>query len=494
MIRESLEHAVNGACCNVIQADCLQEMTAWPASSIDAIVTDPPYGLNFMGKAWDHGVPGVPYWQEALRVAKPGAYLAAFGGTRTSHRLACAIEDAGWEIRDTLSWMYGQGFPKSLDVSKAIDKAGAADGEALQRFRAAITHAREAKGLSRSEVSTAVVGSASGAVWNWETGLRVPTGEHWNQMVRVLDLSADFTGLRDAAEREIIAARRGNTKTFDVGADEVVGPRPPVTAPATDAAKQWVGYGTALKPAWEPIILARKPLIGTVAANVLAHGTGGINIDGCRVGTESVSTHSRGTNGAFPKRPGETSPEESGRVSDQREGLQVGVARSGRWPANVILGCACETEHEPDCAVRLLDEQTVGVLHNAGSATKSTPGNQGHGAFSASAYGHSGRSGRIGDSGTSASRFFYCAKASRSERTHGGLVENVHPTVKPVSLMRWLVRLITPPEGIVLDLFCGSGSTLVSAVQEGFDCVGIEIEGASAATALARCRSICQEV
>lgn len=476
----------------VVLGDCLEVMKDLPDNCVDVVLTDPPYGLGFMGKAWDHGVPGVPYWQEALRVAKPGAYLAAFGGTRTSHRLACAIEDAGWEIRDTLAWMYGQGFPKSLDVSKAIDKAGAADGEALLRFRAAITHAREAKGMSRAEVSTAVVGSASGAVWNWETGLRVPTGEHWNQMVRVLDLSADFTGLRDAAEREIIAARRGNTKTFDVGADEVVGPRPPVTSPTTNAAKQWAGWGTALKPAYEPIILARKPLVGTVAANVLAHGTGGINIDACRIET------SENLNGGAYAQKGTERHDGAENWRYKREGGAGDFQQpTGRWPANVILGCACEAEHEPDCAVALLDAQTgmltSGKASAGGHRRKESLDATGGAALGGNADGslraNENAGTLFGDSG-GASRFFYCAKASRAERTHGGTVDNKHPTVKPVSLMRWLVRLLTPPGGSILDQFCGSGTTLVATDLEGFDYLGIEQDPESHKTACERLANV----
>jgi len=189
---------------DIHHGDCREVMATLDAESVDAIVSDPPYGLSFMGKGWDHGVPGVEFWAEALRVAKPGAHLLAFGGTRTYHRLACAIEDAGWEIRDCVMWVYGSGFPKSHDVSKAIDKAAGAEREVI--------------------------------------GPPTPGGQ-------------------------------GNGNAY--GAIT----RPPATAPAT----AWQGWGTALKPAWEPIIVARKPLVGTVAENVLTHGTGAINVDGCRV-------------------------------------------------------------------------------------------------------------------------------------------------------------------------------------------------------------------
>ena len=318
----------------VHHGDCRDVMATMDASSVDAIVTDPPYGLAFMGKDWDHGVPGVEFWTEALRVAKPGAHLLAFGGTRTYHRLACAIEDAGWEIRDCVMWVYGSGFPKSHDVSKAIDKAAGAERE--------------------------VVGSYKGA-----------------------------SNIGTGSTNSYITTERG--KATDVS----------VTAPATDAARQWFGWGTALKPAWEPIIVARKPLCGTVAENVLTHGTGALNIDGCRAGA--------------------------------------------RWPANVI--------HD-------------GIMHEHG-------------------------------------RYFYCAKASKADRDEGceglpvrqtvgggGLnnpvsgaygsekapARNHHPTVKPTELMRNLVRLVTPPGGVVLDPFCGSGSTGRGAILEGMSFIGIDLD------------------
>jgi hypothetical protein len=195
------------------EGDCRKAMCEMQPESVDAIVTDPPYGLSFMGKGWDHGVPGVEFWTEAMRVAKPGAHLLAFGGTRTYHRLACAIEDAGWEIRDCVMWVYGSGFPKSHDVSKAIDKAAGAEREVVGQY-------------------------------------------------------ASFRPNEHADTKY-----NGNLHTSGN-----------ITAPATNAARQWSGWGTALKPAWEPIIVARKPLVGTVAANVMQHGVGGINVDGCQGG------------------------------------------------------------------------------------------------------------------------------------------------------------------------------------------------------------------
>ncbi len=327
-------------------------------NSVDAIVTDPPYGLSFMGKRWDYDVPSVELWAECLRVLKPGGHLLAFAGTRTQHRMAVRIEDAGFEIRDMIAWVYGSGFPKSLDVSKAIDKAAGAERECTR----------------------AGVVKRDGYGEDWDTG----SSHH----------------------------------------------RPRFDAPATDAAKQWDGWGTGLKPSLEPTTLARKPLAErTVAANVLEWGTGGVNVDGCRVGRPDASV---------------------------------------RFPANLI--------HDgSDEVVRLFPVQPSGK--NDGKMV-------------------------------SAARFFYCAKASRSEREAGleeleakrkvfngqsghsagmapGSVEdkftttpsaNFHPTVKPIALMRYLCRLVTPPDGIVLDPFTGSGTTGCAAMLEGFQFIGIERE------------------
>jgi DNA modification methylase len=300
----------------LIHGDCLQEMATLPAESVDSIVTDPPYGLAFMGKNWDRGVPGEAFWREARRVAKPGAHLLAFGGSRTYHRLACAIEDAGWEIRDCIMWVYGSGFPKSHNL----------------------------------------------------------TGD-------------------------------------------------------------WQGWGTALKPAYEPIIVARKPLVGTVAANVQQYGTGAINVDGCRVGSAVGDEPLRWEHGRG-----------MGFHGAKNRGPCQSLTSSGRWPANFI---------------------------------------------------HDGSEEVVQGLGESA-RFFYTAKASKRDRDEGcegfekvegkrtqaggdhtrgrpiPLNRNYHPTVKPTDLMRYLCRLVTPPRGIVLDPFMGSGSTGKGATLEGFDFIGIE--------------------
>lgn len=395
----------------LLHGDCLEQLKALPDNSVDSVVTDPPYGLSFMGKAWDYDVPKVEVWREVLRVLKPGGHLLSFFGTRTYHRGAVAIEDAGFEIRDQLQWVYGSGFPKSLDVSKAIDKAA-------------------------------------------------------------------------GAEREVIGDNPNNRDRSKHTYNSVdnVGSEAKITAPATPEAKQWQGWGTALKPANEPIVLARKPLEGTVAANVLKHGCGGINVDRCRIG-ETVETWPKSRSYA----PGQLQP--GGKGVKQ----ETGAIPSGRFPSNLLLD---------EVAAEMLDAQ-VGFLHGAGN--KKTGDN-----FKAdgSMFGIGTNNGptKLYDRGGSASRFFYVAKASKGERNaglegmpevekrsaggttssgkptmegrdrFGCMTQNHHPTVKPIRLMTYLVRLVTPPGGVCLDPFMGSGTTGVACAKEGFDFIGIERE------------------
>ena len=371
----------------LLQGDCAEQMRTLADNSIDAIVTDPPYALvgtsgtgGFMGAKWDSELPTVEMWKEALRVAKPGAHLLAFGGTRTYHRLACAIEDAGWEVRDCIMWVYGSGFPKSMDVSKAIDKM----------------------------------------------------------------LGAERT--------EVIGSRHRNVKPYDDGngwnANNTTGDYQ-YMAPATPEASAWQGFGTQLKPAVEPIVVARKPLDGTVAANVLKYGTGAINIDGCRVPTEETWTH-----GATKAKPAAEYDGGWKRVEQQSNSL-------GRFPANLV--------HDGSDEVLALFPESKGALAPVYGKQK---GQQSH-TGDRGIYGHYEQRDTPmyprNDSG-SAARFFYCAKASRSERGEG----NDHCTVKPLALMRYLVRLVTRKGGIVLDPFMGSGTTGVAAIQEGMNFVGIE--------------------
>lgn len=390
--------------------NCLEVMKGMPDNSLDSIVTDPPYGLSFMGKKWDYDVPSVEIWAECLRILKPGGHLLSFAGTRTQHRMAVNIEDAGFEIRDMVSFLY-----------------------------------------DTNETAQVLIESLS------------------PDQLKLLDATFGRDGMLAWAYGS------GFPKSHNL-----------------DGEMQ--GWGTALKPALEPITVARKPFKGTIAANVMKHGTGAINIDKCRVGSEVVSTHSRGTNGAFPKRPGETSAEESGRKKDQRDGLDHSE-RIGRWPANLI--------HDGSDDVMAAFPEAKG---QQGALTGNEPsGKTGY----ANCYGKMDRrhkaTPRIEDS-KNAARFFYCAKASRKDRNeglqdpgpqfqHGATLRkvenadtkgNTHPTVKPTELMAYLCRLVTPPGGVVLDPFMGSGSTGKAAMREGFQFIGIEMDPEYLAIAEAR--------
>jgi site-specific DNA-methyltransferase (adenine-specific) len=468
------------------------------ANSIDAVICDPPYGLEFMGKEWDapwkygmsgHGfsdggnrnvAPGfnssrnpmcrkchkhkrgsvrhipcscpepdfddlehrlgdmgrLQSWHyawavEALRVAKPGCHLLAFGGTRTFHRLVCAIEDAGWEIRDRLGWLYGSGFPKSESVSLAIDKK--ACREELE--------AKLGRKPTKDEFKAA-----------------------WSEYRQVV---GDFPNDRPNSHGK---------NAIPVGSAGL-GHGTKMTAPATDSAREWQGWGTALKPAWEPVIMARKPLEGTVAANVLKWGTGAINVDGCRVAYQGdYRKPTRADGGVL-----------SGGIygaGDRKVFDNAAAEAKGRWPANLI--------HDgSDEVLELFPQSSVTGKRSATSRAnpvKGTPFFNGeHQVMCGSEYTDSG----------SAARFFYCAKSSRKEREMGmdghpdgppmrwnkagkwtddtTPAKNHHPTVKPLALMRYLCRLVTPPGGLILDPFMGSGSTLIAAGQEGFRAVGIEV-------------------
>lgn len=370
--------------------DCLDVLATLPDASVDAVVTDPPYALGFMSKEWDRHTPGnfqnwCEQWAaECLRVLKPGGHMVAFGGTRTFHRLTAGIEDAGFEVRDVLSWLYGSGFPKSMDVGKAIDKAAGAE----------------------------------------------------RPVVGVNPRAAQQTPKADATS---LGAFKGTPRDL--------------TGAATPEAAQWEGWGTALKPAWEPIVLARKPLVGTVAGNVLAHGTGALNIDASRVGDGSESR----------ERVGEASQEsrytDAGGTNFAAKPGVRGGSPAGRWPANLVL--------DPEAA-EALDQQS-GTLTSGRMAAGTQRGTR-QGAALGMMPAATGAE-TYGDSG-GASRFFYVAKAGKKERP---VVDGVaHPTVKPLALMEWLIRMVTPPGGVVLDPFAGSGTTLEAAQYTGNRAVGIE--------------------
>ena len=384
----------------ILVGDCRESMRTLPDASVDAVVCDPPYELGFMGKGWDAS--GIAYdvdvWRQALRVLKPGGHLLAFSGSRTYHRMTCAIEDAGFEIRDQIMWVYGSGFPKSHDVSKAIDKAAGAERE--------------------------VVGT--------------------REQAPKFNTEATGSGANTGYNRRI---EEGAPATFNI------------TAPATDDVRRWSGWGTALKPAHEPICLARKPLVGTVAANVLRHGTGAINVDGCRVG-DTVDTWPATRSYA----PGQMQPGGSGSTQS------TGVAPSGRWPANFI--------HDGS------DEATDGLRDAARF-------------FYTPKAGRDDREEALGDLKRKTPPAVECQgdydkKGLNSPRAGAGRTAkdlvNVHPTVKPTELMRYLVRMVTPPGGTVLDPFTGSGSTGRAAMLEGTRFIGCELSPEYAEIALARIR------
>jgi DNA modification methylase len=395
--------------------DCLEVLRTMADCSIDAVVTDPPYGLAFMGKRWDYDVPSVEIWAECLRVLKPGGHLLAFAGTRTQHRMACRIEDAGFEIRDMIAWVYGSGFPKSLDVSKAIDKCNGQPNR-LHKFTAWM----RTTGLTARQLDQITDTNMGGNYLTAGSQPAIPTAALWD-LVRPhcgeVPAWVDELVQRIEAEREVVGQKTAGIANPDDRDRHTIGGSAAVvvdiTAPATPEAQQWAGWGTALKPALEPITMARKPLTGTVAANVLEHGTGALNVDGCRVKT---------TPGDYDH-PGDLTRRPMARHSyaAAAEGaMKVAQAPpnpSGRWPANLIH----DGSDEPN--------ELLG----------------------------------------SAARFFYTAKASSRERQ--GVA---HPTVKPLDLMAYLCRLVTPPGGIVLDPFMGSGTTIKAAVSEGFNAIGIE--------------------
>jgi DNA modification methylase len=413
----------------LINNDCIEAMKAMPDNSVDSIVTDPPYELGFMGKSWDaSGIAfNVDVWREALRVLKPGGHLIAFSGSRTYHRMAVAIEDAGFEIRDQIMWVYGSGFPKSLNISKSIE----------------------------AKITT---GSANKTAFKNLKGEQIERG-NWGIAKQQFDHGQRDTNYDETA---------GETRLGNLEA-------------TTPEAIQWQGWGTALKPAHEPMVLARKPLIGTVAANVLTYGVGGLNIDGSRVGNKGDSEQKQGAYSGSEIA-----------VAGQREGGKIYPENLGRFPANFIHDGSDEVVALfPTSTSKQNLESDNRTVFNAGDSLQlgkagiHTPENS------------------YADSG-SAARFFYCAKASKRDRNEGldgfekkitndntppgtrgsnppragagrgGATANHHPTVKPTDLMRYLCRLVTPPAGIVLDPFMGSGSTGKAAMLEGFDFIGIE--------------------
>ena len=461
--------------------DCLELMKNIPDGSIDAVVTDPPYGLSFMGKKWDYDVPSVEIWKECLRVLKPGGYLLAFAGTRTQHRMAVRIEDAGFEIRDMIAWIYGSGFPKSLNIGKAVDKTG---GQSLSWFIDYVLKVADEKGISRKELTMLFPsknGNPTGWLWNKQKTQGV-TLEQYHKIKEFLQLPfADIT----ECEREVVGRGKagltaGTIANFSGGKEFDL----------TKGTSEWEGWGTALKPALEPITVARKPLSEkTVALNCLKWGVGGINIDGCRVEAKNGDRFGGG---------GLNSPV-NGFMGNTENTYKKGTgfrddSANGRFPANLI--------HDGS-------DEVVGLFPQS----KSTGGRAGHtaaysGGYKQEFYGDADPG--YNDNG-SAARFFYCAKASKSERNRGceeledkapayeshranyanthGIetpfagtgrsgknFKNNHPTVKPVALMEYLVKLVSREGAVVLDPFAGSGSTGIACQNLNRDFILIERE------------------
>ena len=387
--------------------NCLDTLKTYPDNSIDSIVTDPPYGISFMSKKWDYDVPSVEIWQECLRVLKPGGYLLSFASTRTQHRMAINIEDAGFEIREIIFWNFSSGFPKSHNVSCAIDKS--------------FGHPNR--------------------------GRAIPTASTYQ--------ASDVDKENKLTSNEVAPYE-----------------------PITDEAKAWQGWGTALKPACEPITMARKPLEGTVSHNVLKWGTGAINIDATRVGTEAV-TINRFVDGAKPFGNGAGHDYNS-------------VTSTGRWAANFIH----------DGSQEVLDLFPTDTKKTSFVGASSRKRNSCVGLDKDTLrYGASNAPNNYGDNG-SAARFYYCSKANKKDRNEGleglepkqyshdgretrnetayqrndSVAANHHPTVKPTDLMCYLVRMVTRLGGTVLDPFMGSGTTGKAAMREGMNFIGCELD------------------
>ena len=567
---------------DILHGNNLDLLAAVRDNFAHAVVTDPPYGLGFMGKDWDSALPDPRTWAECLRVLRPGGHLVAFGAPRLVHRLTCQIEDAGFEVRDQLLWVFGSGFPKSLDVSKAIDKQDAVEEQEARRLR--FTAWVRSTGVTSKQIDEATGTNMGGHYMTAASQPAIMTREH-------LDACRHLFGqVPEWVEQE---ANIRTVESQNLNSREVVGtfkaPPPggvayPLSSrdglrrsdnPATDAARQWSGWGTALKPAYESIVLARKPLDGTVAQTAQRWGTGAINVDACRVPSGDVrkvcgsnGDNDRGRADAQRNHKGHTSdpavrsplpepnsdprpsapgcaltqtlsqdsqddcltcPRCGGELahhqqadarasSPQQRGAPEPPCRctfepdnldclstlddhttphverqttTGRWPANLILD---------EDAGAMLDAQS-GERHGGGHDrnNRNNNGESGWGMKPNVSAGHS-------DSG-GASRFFYCPKASRSEREagldhlptrvvdpsreedaaardnprtgagrSGEARRNHHATVKPIDLMRWLVRLVTPPGGMVLEPFAGSGTTPAACALEDVDCLAMELD------------------
>lgn len=469
----------------LIHSDCIEEMSKIEADSTEAVICDPPYALAFMGKAFDKFDSPQHYQQwtlswaaEALRVLKPGGYLLAFGGTRTSHRLVCGLEEAGFVIRDTLSWLYGSGFPKSFNVSKGFDKKNDRLQSEYMQLAEYLKNKRINRGYSLKDVAKhfpSKTGGLTGCVSNWESGLSVPTKKQWIILNKLLGLDGEFEEFinKIEIERKLMGTEREVVGRHSAPAKSIYGTKSQktlnITAPATDPAKTWEGYGTGLKPAHEPICLAQKPLDDNYCQNIEKHGVGALNIDAGRIEI-NINDINRRPNGSIPLADGgKTSMfKMGGRNYKENKGDTLNLYK-GRFPANLILD---------EEAAAILDEQSGISKSSGGSGLASQfPKRNGHTVGFMS--GKNANAGGLGDVG-GASRFFYCAKASKAERGDG----NNHPTVKPLALLMYLAKLVLPHHKSVvwLDPFMGSGSSALAAQklnnEEGYQInfIGIEQE------------------
>lgn len=457
----------------IIHGDCGLLLKEVPDNSVDCCVTDPPYGWKFMGKKWDYEIPGVPIWQEVLRVLKPGAHILAACGTRTQHRMAVNIEDAGFEIQDVICWHYGSGFPKSLDVSKAIDKMGEQNkdyAELSEELCAYLKRSRLALGLSTIQLGEHFKThpdriNHGGCITNWEKGHGIPTMIQWGMLKDLLSLNDErFISLIERAILKRFPADREVVGVYDTGMGGLGGKRlgatsGNITIAKTEEAQKWNGYGTALKPATEFWTLARKPLSEkTIAQNVIEHGTGGLNIDACRIPFRDPKDKESAIWGTGTNIIGGNYAGGNGKPDGSRKNIEAND--SGRFPANLILD---------DFMAEEMDRQS-GILTSGerdGVKNERAPKHQ-------SFHEKSRDTGKVtpADSG-GASRFFYVAKPSPEERG-----DSTHPTVKPQTLIQYLIKLICPiePGRIVLDPFTGSGSHCIAARKLGLEFIAYEIE------------------
>lgn len=424
---------------NMILLDQLED------NSIDAVVCDGPYGLKFMNKKWDYSVPSTDFWTKIYRVLKPGGHILSFGGTRTYHRMVVNCEDAGFEVRDCISWLYGSGFPKSLNVSKQIDKKYGRLNSDIINIKNKLKELYKNSGKSNATIDKECGFKASGYLRTeirdddgW--GSSLPTVEKWNIIKKVINYdNDDLTSFFEQAEREIIGEGKAgfleNNTIFEIK-NEGYGEYD-ITKSKTEEGKKYEGFGSALKPAQELILLARKPLSeGTIAENVLKWGTGGLNIDGSRISIEGNDDRHAG------KRTCNIFDEI--KVSGGIDSPEYIPSEQGRFPANIILD---------EEAAKLLDEQS-GISKDTNNASRYF---------------------KVVEQDDC--RFRYISKVSKKERNLGLIdTTNGHTTVKPIKLLTYLCKLITPPNGIILDPFMGSGSTGIAALLEGFNFIGMEME------------------